>query len=358
MMTDSRLVYLFCVLCWYNSCSLSAEDVFGMTQYDPQDYIIDDLYEETKSEKCLSLPRNDTHTLVTMFTTMYLKPSKHDILLNTLDIWAQLGPSTRLVVYVDEADCESWMANFASKIGWEIRVVPKVNRATNIPIIRYMFIDVIVNFKSSFYMYANSDILFDHSLTNTLSAIEPYLEEREDLFIVGRRLNYNIIPGERFRQINEISDASTEAELDHEAAIDYFVTTANGYPWRRVPDFVVGRVRFDSWLISNAIISGLLTIDATKTVTALHQSGIEGSRESKSADVKWKSINKLMVKESGVSLQFNRTSCAPYETQLSYEDDVQVVTLHHREKIDCVKAYKNLGIEKTLLKRDETTLFF
>ena len=353
MMTDCRLVCLFfCLLCWYNCCSEKMVDVPGMYQYDPQDYVIDDLYVETTPEKCIASSRNDTQTLVTLFTTMYLKASKRDILLNTLNIWSKLGSSTRVVLYIDEADCEPWMALFIRRFGWELRMVPKINRATNIPVLRYMFIDAIVNFKSTFYMYANSDILFDQSLTKTLTAMEPYLEEREDMFLVGRRLNYNVTEGELFNDINEISHASTKAELDHEAAIDYFVTTANGYPWRRVPDFVVGRVRFDSWLISNAIISGLLTIDATNTVTALHQSGIEGSRESVTGIVKWKFLNRLMVRDAGVSTQFNRTTCAPYDTQWTMNQDVPMVELHHKTIIDCERAYQTLEVKKTLLQRD------
>lgn len=39
-------------------------------------------------------------------------------------------------------------------------------------------------------------------------------------------------------------------------AQDYFISTKNGYPWDTIPDFVVGRVGYDNWLVVTALTKG------------------------------------------------------------------------------------------------------
>ena len=33
-------------------------------------------------------------------------------------------------------------------------------------------------------------------------------------------------------------------------AIDYFISKAGNYQWQDIPPFVIGRPRFDNWLVS------------------------------------------------------------------------------------------------------------
>ena len=60
-------------------------------------------------------------------------------------------------------------------------------------------------------------------------------------------------------------------------ALDYFITTHSGYPWRSIPNFVVGRVGYDNWLVVTAIRRNISVIDATLTLSALHQTGLDGN---------------------------------------------------------------------------------
>lgn len=52
-------------------------------------------------------------------------------------------------------------------------------------------------------------------------------------------------------------------------AMDYFVFSPGLF--RDVPPFAVGRVRYDNWLVWRALDRGAVVIDATRTVSALHQ---------------------------------------------------------------------------------------
>ena len=318
--------------------------VVGKYIYNEENFDVQSLYIENESEFCKSTS-NSTHTLLTMFTTMKMKATKHDIFYNTLTIWAQLGPLVRVVVYVDEVDCTEWMLMFIRHLGWEIRVVPKVHPIIPIPIVRYMFVDAIVNYNSTFYMYANGDMLFDHSLIDTLSAVKKYMNADEKVFVVGRRSNYDVASGQRFHALSEVTAASADSVLDHYSAIDYFITSASGYPWKETPDFVVGRVRFDSWLMAHAIASKLITIDATNTLLALHQSGVEGKRES--GKMPYRDLNIDMI-EGGIA--FSSTKCTPYETMWMGNGQAQI---HLKESTDCDGMYNRKGFRPAVFSVDE-----
>ena len=49
------------------------------------------------------------------------------------------------------------------------------------------------------------------------------------------------------------------------------VLVFRNYPWDKIPEVVVGRLNYDSFLVLNAVKSGHMAIDATKTVLAVHQ---------------------------------------------------------------------------------------
>ena len=60
-------------------------------------------------------------------------------------------------------------------------------------------------------------------------------------------------------------------------AEDYFILGAGMFPWDEVPGVVVGRPGYDNYLVSLALQRGVSVVDATVTLTALHQSGRDGN---------------------------------------------------------------------------------
>lgn len=136
-------------------------------------------------------------------------------------------------------------------------------------------------------MYINADIVL---LDDFVAAIEAV--DKTNFLLVGKRTNMDIT--ERLdlsatgRKILR-KEVSTEGVLMRETAIDYFVFTKSTY--KRIPPLLVGRAWFDNWMVWQARQSGVMVVDATKAVTAIHQNhdyghhkaGKEGVYEGKEA---------------------------------------------------------------------------
>ena len=72
--------------------------------------------------------------------------------------------------------------------------------------------------------------------------------------------------------------AKTRGTLYMYSAVDYFIMSAGGYPWYRIPsDIVVARPGYDNFLVLTAIRDNVSVIDATKTLVAVHQTDSEGN---------------------------------------------------------------------------------
>lgn len=48
------------------------------------------------------------------------------------------------------------------------------------------------------------------------------------------------------------------------------------YPWNKIPDVVMGRPGYDNYIVFMAIECNMTVIDATKTLLAFHQTGLDG----------------------------------------------------------------------------------
>ena len=60
-------------------------------------------------------------------------------------------------------------------------------------------------------------------------------------------------------------------------AQDFFIVSRNGFPWDSIPDFVIGRPGYDNWLVDYVYHNGIDSVDVTKTLHAIHQTGIDGN---------------------------------------------------------------------------------
>ena len=161
--------------------------------------------------------------------------------------------------------------------GWAVYECPRVSR-TGVPILRSMFIHTqLLNRTTPFYGYANSDILFDLNLVATLEALKNDSDRFKQLLVIGRRINYNLRYGQEIRDLASVSRYTIAATKFRTDALDYFISTHSGYPWDSIPDFVVGRVGYDNWLVATAIKRKISVVDASVTLPALHQTGLDGN---------------------------------------------------------------------------------
>ncbi len=61
-------------------------------------------------------------------------------------------------------------------------------------------------------------------------------------------------------------------------AQDYFIVRRGTFPWSTIPAFVVGRPAYDNWLLDYAEHHDFDTVDVSKTVHAIHQTGTDGNK--------------------------------------------------------------------------------
>lgn len=204
----------------------------------------------------------------------------------------------KLILYVDSGH-QSHLHVAAKRIGWNIRNIPKF--LEGIPVLKEMYQDVITNSqpKTMFYAYSNMDILFRRNLVCTLKFLCEHLHDVQHLRthvnasgVFGEYSNSTLssgmlVVGRRFNVNN--TDFHLNFPLPHlmrrygqvfqSNALDYFITTKDSLPWSKIPDFVIGRVGYDNWIVSQANKKwGTVVLDATCAITAVHQTGSDGNK--------------------------------------------------------------------------------
>ena len=257
--------------------------------------------------------RQKDPAIITLFTTLKESYNKSYIHKNVFRNWGLLSPEVMPVLFTDLA-VSSNILDSAHQRKWHIFPVPKRSRS-GLPILRYMFLEAQELYDTQFYGYVNSDLLFDRGFTDTLHSLIRLKKKLTNILIVGRRKNWHINWQQNVTELEEIGEYAKSANLFRDYAMDYFISTHNGFPWSFVPDFVVGRPAYDTWLMATAIKLRIPVVDATLTITALHQTDAKGVREGFSNNLET-SINEQFI---GNEFPYNlgRTTCAPFYTSKS-----------------------------------------
>ena len=146
---------------------------------------------------CHSNNGSRSKSFLTLFTTMIYRKTKMQAFNRTLSLWPLLGPHVKLVLYLtpsgEREDEESYAPNLkvlatrACELGWDVLVAPLCNEY-NYPVVSSMFLKSQQISESTWYGYANGDILFADNLMWTLRFLEKQNNTGVD-FVVGRRSN-------------------------------------------------------------------------------------------------------------------------------------------------------------------------
>jgi len=214
--------------------------------------------------------------IVTLFTTIRDRNCRKEIHRRLIKNWAALSPGLDPVLFVPSTEKNSSWIDIAISSNWTVRILHALRH--NLPIIRAMFKDVLSVSSTPFVGYANADVLFDRSLLATLRYLSESLDiSKQMVLIVGRRRNIDIKTidlgsGDNLTKISQMDNIRPFIAV----AQDYFIISRRGLPWDEIPDFVVGRVGYDNWLVAKARDWNITLIDASRTVLALHQCGTDG----------------------------------------------------------------------------------
>lgn len=183
---------------------------------------------------------------------------------NALQSWRQLEPTLPIVLFGDEAGT----AKVAAEIG--ARHVPDVPRNE----FGTPRLDGVLELAEQFaetesVCYLNADIIL---LPDFLTAARDVARRKRQFLMVGQRYDLDITERLRFDpgwHVPLRHAIEAHGQLGDPTHIDYFVY--NRRLWRNIPPFAIGRFCWDNWLIYEARRRHVLVIDATPSITAIHQ---------------------------------------------------------------------------------------
>ncbi|XP_060083811.1 uncharacterized protein LOC132563068 [Ylistrum balloti] len=264
---------------------------------------------------------NKSELLLTLFTSWHTKPEKYICYNNTIRNWSEFKPFIQTILFTNEVS----QTKEALRKGWD--VLPVKIAANGVPILKYMYIDAIERYDSPYYAYSNGDILYSYSLIDTLRAVmnSSLLPSDRLIMVTGRRTNVKNVMSDEVRTVRDIEKtAHRRGKLFAVHAEDYFITSAS-YPWVNIPEVIIGRTAYDNWLVLNARQQNHVTIDATNTLVALHQSTQAGDYEGKKANHSAYNSNLLRQMYKHIRYVAGFTSCAGYYTLYHGNHQIQLM---------------------------------
>ncbi|OWF55609.1 uncharacterized protein LOC110458058 isoform X2 [Mizuhopecten yessoensis] len=259
---------------------------------------------------------NRSELLLTLFTSWTTKAEKYICHNNTIRNWLEFKPVIQPILFTNE----TLLKEEAVEKGWDVLPIRMSGRG--VPILKYMYRDVMEKYVSPFYAYSNGDILYSHTLIDTLKAVmnSSYLLNDKPIMIVGRRTNVQNVTSEEAisgKIVNKT--ANIRGKLFTVWGEDYFITSAN-YPWMSIPEVIIGRRAYDNWLVLNARKRNHVTIDATITLLGLHQTTKAGNSEGFKADNPGYNHNLLSRMYHRLNYDVGCTSCIEFYTR--YHDNL------------------------------------
>jgi len=204
--------------------------------------------------------------LLTLFTAPkpFTDPHIAIIQRNALRSWQALGDLVEVVMIGDEAG----MNTVAAELG--IKHLPDVKtNALGTPLISSIFDLGRAQNDSPYLGYVNADILLMPDLITTLENVAAMwkkflmIGQRWDLE-VNQQLNFG--PGWTEDLTEQIHNNGL---LHPRTGSDYFIFPRNCF--NKVPDFAVGRARWDNWMIYHGREMDYPVVDATNAVMIVHQ---------------------------------------------------------------------------------------
>ncbi|XP_078335805.1 uncharacterized protein LOC111132127 isoform X2 [Crassostrea virginica] len=260
--------------------------------------------------------------LLTVFTSWSKSGTTALLRNNTALNWRKLWPCLYPVLFTNDTE----LARNVQKHGWDS--LPILHTEVNMPVLKHMYLTAMKLYWSPLYAFVNGDILFTQSLVETLMKIlQSELYNRSAVLVVGRRTN--LINVTRMLATNEVDltrEAIKRGELFTPWGIDYFITSRS-FPWGDMPDMVIGRIAYDNFLVVEAKKRNVTTIDATKTVLAVHQTMTKGSEykshsQPHNSDFNLKLLAKIYKK---INYAAGTTNGARYFTKYDYKSEVSIV---------------------------------
>lgn len=184
---------------------------------------------------------------------------------NAIMSWLNLSVSKEIILVCDEG-IEEYIKDERVKYVRELKYTKYAK-----PNLKSVFSTVKKYLKTDYVVFVNCDIIFLDDFSKTLKKIIEKLQS--NLFLVGRRTNVNIKDKINFKNIHwwdEVYKLKEEGCIGNELSLDYFIFHRS-FLDIDFPEFSIGGMYWDNWLLSEAFKKNLIIIDVTDSISALHQ---------------------------------------------------------------------------------------
>lgn len=182
---------------------------------------------------------------------------------NAVQAWTRL-PDVDVILIGDEPG----IPEAANEFG--VRNFPLVKRnEKGIPLVNSVMEIGHAGSDSPFLCYANADMIL---MTDLIRAARQVSVQVKDFLLVGQRWNLDLNEPFDFNLDWETrlrNEVVRRGRLNTPWAIDYFIFPHHLYT--DVPDFTIGRIGWDNWMIHHARTTFGMAVDATADVMAVHQ---------------------------------------------------------------------------------------
>ncbi len=182
---------------------------------------------------------------------------------NAIKSWTLLEPRPEILLFGDEDGTAEAAVEFGALH------IPAVGRNSHgTPLISSIFHLAQENASTNLVCYVNCDIIFLDNFGQHVQKIG-----FPTFLLVGQRTNLDVNYAIDF-SAQRWHDSIRGEALQHGkkggfAAIDYFIFSKGLY--NSIPDFAVGRIGWDNWLLWKTKSMGVPIVDATNAVSAIHQ---------------------------------------------------------------------------------------
>lgn len=204
--------------------------------------------------------------MITIFSIP--KPFSKDICIiqtNSIKSWLKANPNGKIILFGDEPGIKE-----VTSSDQRITQVTQIQKNKNgTPIVSDIFVKAQRLAKGELICYLASDII----LTSDFQSVEKKLHEHQSFLALGRRTDLDLQVAVDFKQPNWekklLMQVRQKGRLHGCSALDVMI-----FPRRlkfTMPNFLIGRPGWDDPFVYQLIKKGVLIIDVTPVLTAIHQ---------------------------------------------------------------------------------------
>ncbi|XP_041354905.1 uncharacterized protein LOC121372572 [Gigantopelta aegis] len=259
---------------------------------------------------------------------------------NVLRTWKLWQPTVIPLLFSND----SALTSRALANDWQVLPLLSVT-CGEMPIMRDMYLQAMAKQDSVFYGFANSDILLSEGVRRTVSVIsELELSHTRPVMLLISRTNVNFSAGPYLDDVSRMNDFIKKGWPLKDGSSDVFITNRL-FPWKNVPDVVIGRLGIGMWIVSYARTMNVTVIDISKTTSAIHMTTKAGNYESHwkpNSKCNHRIYEKLAIKPPSWRCGF--IGCAAMETNYGRQNGKIRVTGRNWFRYDprCLQCPMNL----------------